>query len=210
MTIQIKAFTAISSGNVIEVAVEMKEGEHSEKRFFKLLSSDFTSMRLSKGEISSDTFDELEGAEKKCKAYLRALNIISFGANTSRGLMIKLRRRGIDEESARMAVGILCEKGYLNEQEDLSREIERCIRKKWGRGRIMAHLRAKGYEDEVLSEADDAFSEVNFGNLCLEILCDKCDEIPSDPKEKQKLIASLSRYGYSMSEIKYAFSEFGK
>ena len=210
MTIQIKAFTAVSNGNLIEVAVEMTQGEHSEKRFFKVLSSDFNSMRLSKGEISPELFDELERAEKRGEAYLRALNIVSFGANTAKGLIIKLRRRGIDEEAAREAVNMLLEKGYLNEEKDLNREIERCIRKKWGRNRIVAHLHSKGYEDEVISEADDAFSEVDFPVLCLELLCDKCDEIPKDPKEKQKLIASLARYGYSMSEIKYAFSEFGK
>lgn len=210
MTIQIKAFTAVSNGNIIEVAVEMTQGEHSEKRFLKVLSSDFISMRLSKGEISPELFDELERAEKRGEAYLRALNIVSFGANTAKGLIIKLRRRGIEEDAAREAVNMLLEKGYLNEEKDLNREIKRCIRKKWGRNRIVAHLHSKGYEDEVISEADDAFSEVDFPELCLELICDKCDEIPKDPKEKQKLIASLARYGYSMSEIKYAFSKFGK
>ncbi len=210
MTIQIKAFTAVSSGNVIEIAVEMAQGAYSEKRVFKVLSSDFASMGLSKGEISPELCDELERAEKRCEAYLRALNIVSFGTNTARGLMIKLRRRGVDEEAAREAVNMLRERGYLNEEEDLLREIERCIRKKWGSRRIMAHLHAKGYEDEVISLAEDAFSRVDFGELCLELLGDKCDEIPRDPKERQKLIASLSRYGYSMSEIKYAFAEFNR
>ena len=210
MTVCIKSFAACSNGNVVEVAVEIAQGEHSEKRFFRILASDFTAMRLVKGEISPELCDTLERAEKRCEAYLRALNIVSFGSNTARGLVIKLRRRGIDEETALEAVGMLREKGYLNEEEELFREVERCIRKKWGRNRIMAHLHSKGYEDEVISEADNAFSEVDFGELCLEILHDKCDEIPKDPGEKQKIIASLARYGYSMSEIKYAFDNFGK
>lgn len=209
MIIKIKGFTAITGGNVIEIAVEMVQGEYIEKRFLRVLASDFTAMRLSKGEISPEICDGLEKAEKRCKAYLRALNIVSFGANTARGLMIKLRRRGIGEEAATEAVNMLREKGYLREEEDLNREIERCIRKKWGSRRIIAHLHAKGYEDEVISLAQDIFSEVDFGELCLDLLGDKCDEIPKAPKERQKLIASLSRYGYSMSEIKYAFSEFG-
>ena len=210
MTILIRSFTAVGSGNVIEVNVEITSGEHSEKSSFKVLTSDLNSMRLSKGEISPELCDELERAEKRCEAYLRALNIVSFGANTARGLVTKLRRRGIDEETAKEAVNMLREKGYLNEEEDIKFEIERCIRKKWGMARIMAHLHSKGYEDEVISEADDIFSEVDFGELCLEKLCDRCDEIPKDPRERQKLIASLSRYGYSMSEIKYALSKFGK
>lgn len=210
MNISIKAFTACSNGNVIEIAVEITQGKHSEKRFLKILSSDFTAMRLEKGEISPELFDELERDARKCEAYLRALNIVSFGANTAKGLVIKLRRRGIDEEMALEAVSMLKEKGYLNDEEEFFREVERCVRKKWGRNRIMAYLHSKGYEDEVISEADDAFSYVDFGELCLEILQDKCDDIPSDPAEKQKLIASLARYGYSLSEIKYAFSKFGK
>ena len=68
MIIQIKGFTANSSGNVIEVAVEMKQGGDSEKRFLKVLSSDFTEMHLSKGEINYELFDVLERAEKRCEA----------------------------------------------------------------------------------------------------------------------------------------------
>ena len=210
MIIQIKGFTAISSGSVIEVTVEMKKGENSEKRFFKVLSSDFTEMHLSKGEISYELFDALERAEKRCEAYLRALNIVSFGANTAKGLMIKLRRRGIDEEAATEAVTMLRERGFLNEEDDLNREIERCIRKKWGSRRIMAHLHTKGYAEEVIIGAEDIFCEIDFGELCFELLSDKYDEIPDDPKERQKLIASLSRYGYSMKEIKYAFCKFNE
>ncbi len=211
MIIEIKAFTALGNGgNVIEVAVEINQGEYTEKKYFKVLSLDFAAMHLSKGEISPELCDELERAENRCEAYLRALNIVSFGANTARTLLIKLKRRGIDDEAAKEAVWMLRDRGYLNEEEDLVREIERCIRKKWGSRRIIAHLHSKGYEDEVISGADDAFADVNFGELCFELLLGKCDEIPKDPKERQKLVAALSRYGYSMSEIKYAFTKFNE
>ncbi len=210
MTLEIKAFTALGNGNVIEVAVAINEGEHSERKYFKILSSDFASMHLAKGEISPELCDALEKAENRCEAYLRALNIISFGANTSRTLKIKLKRRGIDEEAANEAVDMLRDKGYLNEEEDLRREIERCIRKKWGSRRIIAHLHSKGYEDEIISSAEDFFLNEDFDELCFELLCDKCDEIPKDPKERQKLVAFLSRYGYSMSEIKFAFTKFNE
>ncbi len=210
MIIEIKTFSSLGNGNVVEIAVHVTQGENTEKKYFKVLSSDFVSMRLSKGEINPELCDELERADRRCDAYLRAINILSFGANTARTLLIKLRRRGIDETSAKEAVEMLCDRGYLNEEEDLVREIERCIRKKWGKGRIMAHLHAKGYDEEGVSQAEETLSEVDFGEKCLELLCDKCDEIPRELKERQRLIASLSRYGYSMSEIKYAFSRFNE
>ena len=210
MTVEIKRFSASSGGNVIEIDIEISNGENSERKVFRLLSSQYVRMKLSKGKISFGEYEEIEYASAVCDAYLKALNILSFGANTAHTLILKLKRRGVKEQIAREAVEMLRVQGYINEDEELKREIERCLRKKWGSRRIIAHLYQKGYDDEALSASDDAFAEIDFGELCLELLEGKCDELPSDPRERQKLVSSLARYGYSMSEIKYALSKFGR
>ena len=210
MTIQIKHFTAIGSGNIIQVDIEIEHEGNRQRTVFKILASQYSKMKLSKGEISQIDYEAIEYASEICEAYLKGLNILSFGANTARTLILKLMRRGISKEAATEAAEMLSHRGYINEDDDMRREIERCLRKRWGIRRIMAHLHQKGYDDEALSNADDELSEVDFGELCLELLETKCVEIPSDPGERQKLIASLSRYGYSMTEIKYALSNFNK
>ena len=210
MTIQIKRLSAIGNGDIIGVDIEIEHEGNSERSFFKILSSQYSRMKLAKGEISQIDYENIEAASEVCTAYLRAMNILSFGSNTASTLILKLRRRGVGNDAAREAVEMLRIQGYINEDEDLKREIERCIRKLWGNRRIMAHLHQKGYDDEVLSAAEDELSEIDFGELCLERLENKCDEIPADVKERQKLIASLARYGYTMGEIKFAFSNFSK
>lgn len=208
MTIQIKRLCAVGNGDVISVEIE-HEG-NSERTHFNLLSSQLSSLKLTKGEISTEIYERIEEASEICEAYRKAVSILSFGTNTAKTLILKLRRRGIDSESAAEAVEMLKAKGFLNEDEEITREIERCLRKGWGSRRILVHLHSKGYDDEALSVADDELSEIDFDELCLEFLESKYDEIPTEPKERQRLIASLSRYGYSMSEIKFALSNFGK
>lgn len=210
MTIDIKRFFSSGNGNVIETEIEISHEGNCERKVFKILSDQYVSLKLSKGIISSEEYERIEAASEICEAYLRAMNILSFGSNTAYTLVLKLRRRGIDEAAAREAVEMLKAQGYIDEDRELIREIERCLRKKWGSRRIIAHLHQKGYDDEAIYAADDAFSEIDFGELCLELLKGKCDEVPTDLKERQKLIASLSRYGYAMSEIKYALSNLGK
>lgn len=208
MTILIKHITAIGSGDIIALDIEISNGDNSERTVLRILSSQYANLKPEKGEITTDFYEILESASKICEAYIRGLNILSFGANTAHTLKLKLRRRGVNESDAAEAVEMLRIRGFINEDQDMMREIERCLRKLWGSRRIIAHLHSKGYDDEALSSADDALSEIDFGEMCLELLEKKCEEIPSDPKERQKLVASLARYGYSMGEIKYALSEF--
>lgn len=208
MTLSIKKIAAAGNADTIHIDVEIASGEHSEQRSFRILASQYALLKPSKGEISTEFYEELEEASRVCEAYGRAMNILSFGQNTAHTLALKLRRRGFDAETAEKAVAMICEKGYLSEEDDLRRDIEHCIGKRWGSRRIIAHLRSRGYDDETLSLADDELEKVDFGEICLELLRNRIDEIQRDPRERQKLVAFLSRYGYSMSEIRYALSNF--
>ncbi len=208
MTISIKKMSAVGSGNTIRIDIAIESGEYSEQISFRILSSQYALLKLSKEEISRELYEELEESSRICDAYLKAMNILSFGSNTAHTLTLKLRRRGFDAEIAEKAVKMIRDKGYLSEEDDLRRDIEHCIGKRWGSRRILAHLRSRGYDDETLSLADDELERVDFGEICLELLENRIDEVPSDPRERQKVVAFLSRYGYTMSEIRYALSNF--
>ena len=207
MIISITHITSISVGEIFQIDAEIKDGENSETRSFQILASQYIKMRPAKGEITSFEFDALENASNVCKAYLRSVNILSFGANTAQTLAVKLRRRGFSQQVAEETVKMLLDKGYISEEADMQRDIEHCISKMWGSRRILAHLHQKGYDDDTLAFADEALADVDFDELCLDLLSSRVDAVPSDPHEKQKLVAFLSRYGYSMSEIRYAFGK---
>ncbi|MEE0968792.1 MAG: regulatory protein RecX [Clostridia bacterium] len=208
MTIEIKKLTSLYGGIAVGVDIEIKQGGEKEAVCFKILTSHYANMKLLKGEITPEDYENIENASKLCKAYLMGMNILSFGANTERTLVLKLRRRGIEPDIAEEAAKMLASNGYIDENEDIGRDIERCLRKGWGSGRIMAFLHQKGYEDEALAAAEDSLSETDFGEACYDLLCRRCDELPSEQGETRKLIASLTRYGYSMSEIRYAMAKF--
>ena len=47
-------------------------------------------------------------------------------------------------------------------------------------------------------------AEVDFDENCFELLQKKYAPLPKDKKERQKIVASMMRYGYTLSQIKYA------
>ncbi len=208
MIITVKRFFAAGSGDTVGADIEISDGENLQRASLKLLATRYAALRPERGEISRDFFELLEEEDRLCKAYLSGLNILSFGSNTAHTLRLKLRRRGFDAGIAGRAVEMLSSKGYINEDEDFKRDIERCLRKGWGSRRILSELHKKGYDDEALALAEDELSQLDFGEYCLNFLQSHRDDLPTDTKEKQKLIASLVRYGYSMSEIKFAFASF--
>ncbi len=210
MTIRITRIFSAGSGNVISVETEISQGDEGQKETFNILASQYSAMSPCVGEITREQYDELYEASKLCLAYLRGMNILSFGANTEKTLIMKLRRRGIEETYAREAVEMLKLRGYINDDEELIREVERCLRKLWGARRILAHLRQRGYEEEAISAAEDRFSKVDFNELCLSLAEKKFEKLPEDIKERQKMVAFFIRYGYAMSEIKYAMSRLDK
>ena len=72
----------------------------------------------------------------------------------------------------------------------------------------MAELSAKGYPREVIEAALDEIPEEDFLRALHVIIDKKYGEVPTDPQEKQKMVLSLLRMGYSGSEIKEAIASF--
>ncbi len=209
MRIEILSIAALNGGSEISLSIRISDGENSEKRTLVLLSRQFAELRPERGEIDAERFEELEAAAIVCSAVKRGMNILGYGACSEKNMRLKLRTKGFDADIARTAAAYLRELGYINESNDASREAERCVRKLWGRRRIVAALYEKGYSEEAVREALDLLDEVDFEEKCASLIRKKFGGVPEDARERQKLFAALARYGYSTSEIKNAFHIIG-
>ena len=98
--------------------------------------------------------------------------------------------------------------GYLNENSDAIRETEICLSKLWGKKRIIAQLYAKGFSDDAVRSAADFLEDIDFIENCALLIkrnyMRQLNSALGDKNAMMKLVATLSRMGYSFSEIKEA------
>ena len=208
MRITISALVALNSGNEICVYAEISNGENTERKKLVLLTEQYSLLKIKKGEITSDQFDEIERASLICSAYKKGLNLLGYGACSEKSLYYKLKTRGFENDICSEAVAKLSQCGYINESNDARREAERCIAKLWGRKRIIAHLYSKGFNDTAVKEATLIFNDVDFTGNCKKLILRdykrRLSEATDDKAAMTKLIAALIRMGYTNFEIRSA------
>ncbi len=211
MIIEIKRLRSQNAGEEIVITLELRESEDGgacEMRSFLIGASHYASLNPKKGRITPEYFDALEAAHKAFAAIKKSISVLSYGANSPKNLKMKLKQKGIDEESADLAVDYALDHGFINERDDALRIAECCVRKNWGAKKIAAHLYSKGYSEEIIREVMMHLdATVDFGELCYNCARSRCRRMPETPAEKQKLFAVLSRQGFSASDIRAAFEE---
>lgn len=208
MKINVTSLKAIDSGNLISVKIELSDGENVDSRELLILASQYSDLRIAKGAIDTERFDEIAHASKICSAYRKGLFLLGYGACSQKKLIYKLKMKGFDQESSQKAARMLSEAGYINEDLDAVREIEKCLAKLWGKKRIISHLYSKGFTDEAVSCALRSLENIDFADNCEKLIRrDHKKQFELAKKDKSaynKLCASLLRMGYSFSEIKEA------
>ena len=206
MTVEILSLSARGSESVA-VSFAISDGEHTQKETLLVGADTVVSLKLRVGECEAEMYDKVLDASLLYEAVRKALNILGYGACSERMLIRKLTVKGISLDIAKRAARELVRSGYIDPSADAAREAEKCVSKLWGRIRIIAELRKKGYGDGEIKSALYALedSEVDFVGICAERIRRTVDCIPTDPADKRRLAASLSRYGFSNSEIKEAF-----
>lgn len=211
MVIEIKRLRSQNAGEEIVITVEMREGEDGgacEMRSLLIGASQYATLNPKKGEITPEYFDTLEAAHKAFAAIKKSISVLSYGANSPKNLKMKLKQKGIDEESASLAVDYALDHGFIDERSDALRIAECGVRKNWSLKKIASHLFSKGYSDEIIREVRAHLeATVDFGELCYNAARSKCRRMPETPDEKKKLFAVLSRQGFSASDIRAAFEE---
>ena len=198
---------AQNEGAEIALTLKIESGENSEQKRLIISTEQYGEMKPKRGSLTPEEYDALESAARLYAAIRRGEGLLSYSSNSARMLTRKLNQKGYDRETAEKAAEILKDKGLINEQKDVEREVERCVRKLWGTARIRAHLWSKGFDREGLTELDTLLEEVDFAENCAQLIRKKYKTPPTDPAERRRMIAALARYGYSMSEIKEAISK---
>ena len=204
LTITVRSLRAQNDGAEVLVQVLLESGEHREQKSLPLTMEQYCDLKPARGIISEETYERLEEASQLCGALRSGENLLSYGANSVQMLARKLVQRGFSREIAMAAAQRLQEMGLIDEERDLRREIEKCTRKLWGSRRISAHLWSRGFSTESLSDLSDLLDEIDFKANCAALIRKKYGEIPTDPAEMRRMTASLSRYGYSLEEIRGA------
>ncbi len=202
--ISIVSMRAQNEGAEVAVSLLLENGEHRETQKRVIETAQYCALGLCRGSISADLYEQIEAAAQLWEAVKRGEYLLSFGGNTVRTLTQKLVQRGYTRAVASAAAEQLLGMGAIDEARELENEVNKCLRKLWGMGRIKAHLWTKGFCKEAMAQLEDLTVEVDFCENCAILLQKKYREVPAAPDARRRMIAALSRYGYSMSEIKEA------
>ncbi len=203
--IRILSLRAQNEGAEVAVKLLLESGEHSEQVRQVLSTEQYCALKLCRGVISAELYEQIEEAAELHRAVKRGEYLLGYGSNSARALSQKLRQRGFSREISDQAALILQNRGLIDEEGDLCREVERCLRKLWGAGRIRSALWAKGYGREAMQGLSELLEDVDFAENCAELIRKKYGEVPDDPQERRRMMAALARAGYSAGEIKQAF-----
>ena len=205
MNISVTALS-VHGTDEIAVSVEISNGEHIQKERLVISSAQCADLAIKYGDIDEQQYDAILFASQIHTAVRQGLSILSYGICSENALVRKLISRGNSREIAEIATEELKENGYIDQDEDAAREAERGAVKLWGKIRITASLREKGYSDDSIRYALTYLraSGVDYIENCATLIRRRWGEIPSDPAERRKMVAAVMRYGYTTDEIRAA------
>lgn len=204
LTITVRALRAQHEGAEMLVQLLLENGEHQEQKSLVITTEQYCEFNLTRGPITEETYERLEEAAELCHALRSGESLLSYGANSVQTLTRKLVGKGYKREVAAMAAERLAGYGLINEERDMKSEVEKCLRKLWGSKRISAHLWSRGYATETMQGLSNLLADIDFAQNCAALIQKHYGEVPTDADEHRRMIASLSRYGYSIGEIRDA------
>ena len=204
MKIELVSHLLVREGKEVEVTVETSEVYKMNTYRYTLPREAWERLGIREGEISREDTKALLYEEEKYRATKKAFDILAFGRNSARTLALKLRHRNFSPKICDEVAELLKEKGYIREDEDVVHEAESCVAKHWGMRRILMHLHQKGYDSDAMNVAKEYLAEVDFAEVCAELIRKEFGTLPKDETERNRVIAAVVRYGYSMTEIKNA------
>ena len=206
VNIEVTEISRSEDGALVTLSITMSSGKKRDRRALVLTEKDFTALGIKRGEIGRETFELAEKRAKLCEALRRGENILGYGANSKKRLEMKLRRKGFDAETAVEAVGILSERGYINEYADALRDARRSASGFHGPRLIASQLLEKGYSKETVTSVLGSLGDLDFTRLCADFIKKKYYPFPPEKQERDKAFATLMRRGYPSSTVREALT----
>lgn len=153
------------------------------------------------GDISEELFSVLEERGRRYAAFSYGQYLLGYGECSRKKMVQKLVAKGHDRESAEYAADSLVRLGYIDEFELIHMAMIHAVNDKcYGRRRVIAELYQKGFERESIMEAFRLFEcELEYDEARKKLLLRKFGSespVPSDLKEKKKIMDTLYRYGF--------------
>lgn len=209
MKITIEKITPVREGEAVLLKINLTDGINIEQTGGEVASDLFFDMGfpMSAGdgfEISREKYEALEEAMILTSAIKKGAELIGFAQNTKKGLISKLMHRGFSKEISLRAADYLENVGYIDERgqaEQLFSELAE--RRLYGSSRIKNELYRKGFSEKAINAAMQ--SELDFDTICAERIERTVNVVDlADKAKRQRIIASLMRYGFSVQNIKNA------
>ena len=173
--------------NVLSLGIS--EGEEVSR--FVLDASFVTELGLFVGEIDECSYAKIKKRDLYVKGKRKALSLLAFSDNSKRTLTIKLLRFGLDRAMAEGIVDEMCDLGYINEDAQLSRMIERLANGQLiGPKKIVARLASKGYSPSDVKRAMRAMmeaGEIDFSKN-KKLLLEKYSVTEGDTEGENKIL----------------------
>lgn len=202
---------AALSGEYLLVTLEGNTaGGQRLRQRIPLMAEQYAGMGVSVGSISVEEAARLTEAGQLCRAIRKGMELLGYGDLSVRRMVWKLTVRGADRETAAGAATYLKEKGFLREESAAERRAEQGARKLWGPRRIRQDLMAQGYEEAAVQAAMEALSDpenpetTDYIANCATLIRKKYGEVPADRQERQRMLAGLTRLGYTYEQVREA------
>lgn len=159
--------------------------------------------------LSEDDYFRMEHHAAFSRALARAKSILSYSGHSRADLIARLRHYGFDDGICEETADYAVSEGLVREDAQAQHAADTFLRRKyWGRRRIQSELAARGYPSEVIEQAISAIPDADFMRALHLLIERKYGCPPSEQSERQKMILSLLRLGYTGSEIKDAIAAF--
>lgn len=153
--------------------------------------------------VGREVYLSLKHDSEICMAVSRAASLVADAPHSCNALFRKLKQKGFSEEASELAVATLLKRGFIDEREQ-AKDIALKMAKSKHRGsaRIISELQQKGYPAVAAKEAAESVPDEVYEEALRMALGKKAaDGIPQDRKERDKIVASLVRQGFSPSKI---------
>lgn len=215
MIFSVCRITPVSEGESLLLEIRISNGENEQKIKGEVATQLFTEMGYplaSDGDIVIDRekYMELERAITLTSAIKKGIGLLSFSQNTKKALKTKLTSRGFTKEISSDAVDYLESVGYIDEYSQAETLVCDLAEKKlFGISRIRNELYKKGFCREAIEKALDC--GIDFDAVCAERI-EKTIGTDAflERDSRGKAIAALSRYGFSIDNIKEALTSLAE
>lgn len=157
--------------------------------------------------VDEDFLDDIKMQAERRKARERAYYLLGYRDHSKKELYDKLLKSARGQIALEI-VEMVEEQGLLDDEkyaEKLARHY--LINKKWGARRASMEMYRKGIDKELITNAIEN-CEVDTIAQIISIIEKKYSTRLDDFKEKQKVIAGLSRLGFEYVDIKTAIAEY--